>query len=90
MAIFIINTVDLRSDGLRRYLNVESSHPSLEALAADLRKGPVVVRHLQAHKVGNEMHVTASRPVMITAAFVMLAELSTIPFVDAEPAREVA
>lgn len=83
MAIFQVHTIELMPNGAHRYVNFKTDHSDLDALTDDLRKGPVVGHQLHAYRSGDEMLITDSNPLMLTAAYVVMIRPASLPFVSA-------
>lgn len=84
MPVYVVQSTDFISPDRRRYLYIETYHPTLETLAADLRGGPVAVRQLFAKMENGEFVVRDSRPFLLTSAYVHHCYPPDHPFVEFE------
>lgn len=84
--IFTIQTNEVWGDGQRKYMNVETHHADLMALAKDLRGGPVVVSQLHTQKADEDgvFEITGRRDLLLTWAYVFNAYVPSKRFVEYE------
>lgn len=89
MPVFIIFANDLHPDSdKRRRIYAESYHPSLDALAADLRGGPVVVRQIFVEPEGEKLVIKSGRDFMLTSSFIfnaILPDRDIVEYVEENP-----